>query len=58
LAECRKNVKSLINDLMNEAQIDLKYYIDDVLQNSQATFQKLDEIQKKIENLEKIASNF
>jgi hypothetical protein len=53
----QESQKSLINDLMNEAQINLKYYVDTRSQNSQAAFQKLDEIQKKIENLEKIASS-
>jgi hypothetical protein len=59
--EARKRLKelekSLINDLMNEAKTDDQYYVDTRSQNSQAAFQKLNEIQKKIENLDKIASS-
>jgi len=42
IKEARKRLKeleeSLIDDLMNEAQIDLKYYIDGASQNLEAAF--------------------
>ncbi len=49
--------KSLIDDLMNEAKTDDQYFVDTISQNSQAAFQKLNEIEKEIKKLKNIANS-
>ncbi|MGL9731331.1 MAG: hypothetical protein ACR5KX_00570 [Wolbachia sp.] len=49
--------KSLIDDLMNEAKTDDQYFVDTILQNSQAAFQKLNEIEKEIKKLKNITNS-
>ncbi|MGL9762568.1 MAG: hypothetical protein ACR5LB_10685 [Wolbachia sp.] len=49
--------KSLIDDLMNEAKTDDQYFVDTILQNSQAAFQKLNEIEKEIKKPKNITNS-
>ncbi|NUX01450.1 hypothetical protein GO685_02900 [Wolbachia endosymbiont of Madathamugadia hiepei] len=48
---------SLINDLIDKAKTCREYGENETSQNVEILFQKLNEIQKKIENLEKIANS-
>lgn len=52
-----KSQKSLIEDLMNEAEVDNQYFEGIRSQNSQATSKKLNEMKKKLKELKKIANS-
>lgn len=53
----QKSQKPLINDLIDKVKTCSEYIDNETLQNVKILFQKLDEIQKKIENFERIANS-